>query len=305
MNTLRVFVLGRFQALADEGPLPGLEVRKVQELLAYLSLGHSRSYDRERLATLLWPEHDEVRARRYLRKTLWQLQSGLGQYGIQTLDVAQECVCLRETADLWIDAICFERAFKAVWNIPGEQLDAAQAEMLQHVTRLYRGDLLENWYLDWCLIERQRLQHLYLVIVDKLMRYCVSHGEYDSGLQYGHQILHYDRAREHTHQELMILFYLSGDRTGAIRQYQQCVQILAQELGVPPAEQTQHLYERIRAGGPLVGDAIPASLISCQPQAHTPCPLSAQAAALLQEDLLVLQEAVTRLQGHLQQLTAA
>jgi DNA-binding SARP family transcriptional activator len=298
---VRLFLLGRFQALVEQGPAPLLEGRKAQELLAYLSMGHNRPYDREILATLLWPDQDELQARRYLRKVLWQLQSGLGENGNQILDVEQESVYLHRTDALWIDAICLEHAFTAVGNIPGEALDETQVELLRSTSQLYRGDLLEGWYLDWCLVERQRIQHIYLTLIDKLIRYCLTHGQYDSGLHYGHKILSYDNAREHTHQDLMILFYLSGDRTGAIRQYQRCVHVLERELGVLPAEQTQQLYEQICAGRIVVGDATIELFLPPQP-GIPPLP-PAQPVTVLKQDIIALQECLTRFQQHLQQFT--
>src|SRR5438128_1039451 len=58
---------------------------------------------------------------------------------------------------------------------------------------LYRGDLLEGWYSDWCLYERERLQHMYLAMLDKLMEYSESHQEYETGQTYGMRALRYDR----------------------------------------------------------------------------------------------------------------
>ena len=55
------------------------------------------------------------------------------------------------------------------------------------------------------------------------------------------------RACERAHRRLMRLHYLSGDRTGALRQYAQCVSALDEELGVKPAQRTQVLYDQIRA----------------------------------------------------------
>ena len=34
---------------------------------------------------------------------------------------------------------------------------------------LYRGDLLTGWYQDWCLIERERYQCMFVSLLDKLM----------------------------------------------------------------------------------------------------------------------------------------
>ncbi len=61
---------------------------------------------------------------------------------------------------------------------------------------LYRGDLLEGWYQEWCLFERERLQNAYMLMLDKLMGYCEAHSEYEQGLVYGDLILRLDHASE-------------------------------------------------------------------------------------------------------------
>jgi hypothetical protein len=45
----------------------------------------------------------------------------------------------------------------------------------------------------------------------------------------------------------MRLYFLSGDRTQALRQYEMCAAALVEELGVAPSKPTVELYERIRA----------------------------------------------------------
>jgi hypothetical protein len=112
---------------------------------------------------------------------------------------------------------------------------------------LYRGDLLEGQYQDWCLYERERLQQMYLTLLDKLMGYHTARQAYELALAFGTRILRYDRAHERTHRQLMRLHYLAGDRAAALRQYARCRAALAQELGVLPARTTLALYEQIRA----------------------------------------------------------
>lgn len=79
------------------------------------------------------------------------------------------------------------------------------------------------------------------------MGYCEAHQEYECGLVYGASILRYDRAREQTYRRLMRLHMRSGDRSGALRQYQRCVVALLEELSVTPTSYTTMLYEQIRA----------------------------------------------------------
>jgi hypothetical protein len=45
----------------------------------------------------------------------------------------------------------------------------------------------------------------------------------------------------------MIILALRGERSAALRQYERCRQMLWEELGVEPAEETRALYERILA----------------------------------------------------------
>ncbi len=113
---------------------------------------------------------------------------------------------------------------------------------------LYHGDLLEDCFQDWCLYERERLQNIYLCVLDKLMDYCETHDEYEAGSVYGARALRWDGARERTYRRLMRLHCLAGDRTTAMRQYSRCVRALRRELDVPPSERTVALYQQIRTG---------------------------------------------------------
>jgi DNA-binding SARP family transcriptional activator len=45
----------------------------------------------------------------------------------------------------------------------------------------------------------------------------------------------------------MRLYYLGGDRTVALRQYQRCATAMAKEFDLKPSEDTQHLCDQIRA----------------------------------------------------------
>lgn len=250
MNVLRIFLFGKFEVRCAEQALTNLEARKVQELFSYLLLYRDRPHARETLADLLWGNCSTTQSKGYLRKALWQLQTALdtqpelGNRGV--LLIESDWIQLNPEADFWLDTAVFEQTFTLVQGVPGKELDCQCAQTLQSAVDLYRGDLLEGWYPDWCLYERERLQYTYLAMLDKLMDYCESHHEYETGITYGRQALRYDRARERTHRRLMRLQYLAGDRTAALRQYECCVAALDEELAVKPAQGTVTLCEQIR-----------------------------------------------------------
>ena len=251
MKILRISVFGRFHVTHGQQVLAGLEVRKVQELFCYLLLNQERPHSRETLAGLLWGDHSTVQSKKYLRQTLWQLQAALDS---QT-DLAKNSVLLVEPdwvqinpeAKFWLDAAVLEEAFSLVQGRPGHEWDDQSALVAKRAIELYQGDLLEGWYQDWCLYERERLQNIYLTMLEKLIEYCERHQDYEAGIVYGMYILRCDRARERTHRHLMRLYYLIGNRTAALRQYERCVITLEEELGVGPAKLTETLYKQIQA----------------------------------------------------------
>jgi DNA-binding SARP family transcriptional activator len=249
MSLLSIHLFGKFCVRCNDQVVDGFDVRKLQELFCYLLLYRARLQSRETLANL-WDGKSTVQSKKSLRQVLWQLQTALDSHtesGSHVLLVDPEWVQLNGEADLWLDVAVFEQAFALVKGVPGEQLEAQSVQAVRSAVELYRGDLLDGWFQDWCLYERERLQNMYLAMLDKLMGYCEAYQEYESGLVYGASILRYDRARERTHQRLMRLQYLAGDRAAALRQYDRCVVALDEELSVPPATRTVALYEQIRA----------------------------------------------------------
>src|SRR4051812_8812456 len=102
----RLVTLGRL-VLTDAGsPLLG-ERRKDVALLAFLA-GQSRPTSRGRLASLLWPQADEPRARQSLRRAISDLRSVFGD----ALAVTVDDVALAPGA-ISVDADDFEREIAA------------------------------------------------------------------------------------------------------------------------------------------------------------------------------------------------
>ncbi len=228
-----------------------IQTEKSRELLCYLALFRAHGHSRENLAELLWPGASTSSAKKYLRQALWRLHKALrgrpGGMGADLLVIEEDRVSLRPDADLWVDAVVFENAYRSIETVQAHALKPQDALSLERVVAMYRGDLLDGWYYDWCLDERERFQTMYVAMLDKLMSSYENRLEFEASLAHGNRILRCDRARESTHQTIMRLYYWLGDRTGALRQYEKCVAALKEELGVVPSQVTTELYEQIRS----------------------------------------------------------
>lgn len=248
---LCVNLFGKFEIRYGEREFEGYNSLKSRELFAYLLLNRDRPHTREKVASLLWGDRcTTAQSKKYLRNALWQLQSALsdqtnlGESGL--LLVEPDWIQLNAVPQLQLDVHVFEAAYAAVEGLSGYALEDREADNLDQALQLYQGDLLEGWYQDWCVYDRERVLQIYLIMLDKMMIYSEGRRQFEKGLAYGRHILRRDRARECTHRRMMRLYYLAGDRSTALRQYEQCAEVLEDELGVEPSQRTTTLYDQFR-----------------------------------------------------------
>jgi DNA-binding SARP family transcriptional activator len=226
-----------------------IKARKVQELFVYLLIFRNHPQPRESLCEVLWADQPASKSRKNLRQTLWHIQSlfkKIKNLSKLCLSIESGWVQLNLPVSFWLDTAQFEQVFDLVSKKPVQELSEKDFQTMQYASNLYKGDFLEGWYQDWCIFERERFQMMHLMLLEKLAQYCEIHQNYEAGLKYGWQILRFDQAYERAHRQLMRLYFLSGNRTQALYQYDRCVAALQNELGVEPSERTRRLYEQIR-----------------------------------------------------------
>lgn len=252
MTMLRIHLFGNAQITVDHHPV--CLQPTAQNLLAFLVLYRRQhfaqsGYRRDMLIDQLWHDHDEKQARRCLSTTLWRLRQGLeleaNHRGAFISASASGEIAFNFGSAHWIDAIAFEVNVVSVTAVPIEEMDEAQAQLLEEARQLYRGELLEGNYSDWVIHERERLNLLYLKCLTRLMHYYERVGRYEESLSCGQAILTVDPLREQVHRHLMRTYARSGQRALAAQQYKTCEKVLAEELGILPMVETQVLYAQV------------------------------------------------------------
>jgi len=211
--------------------------------LAYLLLHRDRTHRREVIADTFWGDTGEQRARNCLNTALWRLRRVLEPNGVPrgaylTTTGSGE-ISFNWASDHWLDVAAFEDGSRRVLGRPAQAMEARHIRTLEQALALYTGELLEGFYDDWALRERERLRRLYLNSLAHLMRCHGQRGAIDDALRYGQRILELDPLREGIHREMMRLYLASGRRARVVRQYETCRQVLEQELGVEPISETQ------------------------------------------------------------------
>ena len=210
---------------------------------------------REVLAELAWGDRPDDHARAALNTALWRLRNLLEPQGVtrgaylRTTSSGE--VGFNWESNHWLDLAVFEKCARCILAIPPDGMQPEHARQLETILPLYDGELLEGFYEDWAISERERLRDLHLSSLTRLMRYHHRQQESDQSQRYAQEILRLDPLREEVHREAMRLFAENGQRALAIRQFESCREILATEMGIAPMPETETLYHQIIADAAL------------------------------------------------------
>lgn len=247
MSKIRVRLLGGFEVWAGDQQVGSFESQKVRALLAYLACNRRRSFSRDHLAGLLWPEREPETARHALRQAVYNLRSKLGDDGSSLIRTTHLEIGVDGATDFWLDVEAFEESLRA-----GSTGEVADPHHLSTAVQLYRGELLAGFFVkecpefeDWLVTEQTRLREAAVEGLRKLVENYRRRGEYRYGVHYARRLVAIEPLSEDAHRELMRLFALSGQRNRALSHYEELLNLLQEELGVDPLPETKDLYESI------------------------------------------------------------
>ena len=249
---LRLVLLGKPQIIRDGVPVTGFVYNKALALLAYLAVT-KRPHSRESLAGLLWGEMPDAAAKANLRKIL----SVLREIAAPNVEIGRQAVGFNRASNYWLDTEIFEAKPQdpAATSITPAEMQDRDVKLLDDAVQLYKGDFLEGFYVrdapafeEWVLPERERLRQRMLQALYRLAAYYTARGHYARGIEYTTRLLALEPWHEEVHQQMMLLFALSGQRSAALNQFEVCRRLLADELGVQPNRDTVELHHRIARG---------------------------------------------------------
>jgi DNA-binding SARP family transcriptional activator len=245
---LCITLFGGISLFREGCRLPDFETARARDLFSFLVLNRNRLHSRDSLMGILWGDRPDAIARKNLRTDIWRVRRVLEPPGVERgtfLVTQQDSVGFNGGADYWLDVEEFERTVASHHGCRPDDLMESNAANLRGAVGLYRGDLLEEVYDEWCLIERERLRARFLATLELLMRFHAGRRDWPSALSYGRRILQRDPLREHIYRDVMRFHYFQGDRPAAIAQFRTCASLLEKEMDVEPMQETVALMKAI------------------------------------------------------------
>ncbi len=286
MTTLDIKLFGLLVIERGDRQVVAFQGRRGKDLLSYLLLHRETAHTREQLATLFWGHLDGHKARHCLNTALWRLHQDLAAAGIPAHALVRadaETVGFNSASAARLDVAEFEARCAWADHLPPHQ-DERRAMLYRQAAALYRADLLVDCYEDWCLLERERLNYLYLRVLGWLLTHHVGRGEHDAAIGYGQRILAVDPLREEVHRTVMGSYLATRQPTAALRQYRLCERIVREELDTELLPETRALL-------PLV---IGADLVAVLAALTEAAALVERVGAHVREATTILERAIAR-----------
>lgn len=250
MVELKLFALGS-PHLELEGEGVDLHLRKAVALLVFLAVTKGE-HSRDGLATMFWPENDQSSARANLRRTLYQINKTVG---VEVIAAEGDSLALGSGIKIWTDVEAFQKAVRDSSSDGGGDggvHEPQRSHLLEEAVGLYKADFLSGFSLpdspqfdEWQFFEAENLRGALASTLRQLVAICETRGDLETALQYARHLLSQDQLHEPAHRTLMRLYAKAGQQAAALRQYQECLRVLEDELGVPPQPETDELYHTI------------------------------------------------------------
>ena len=233
---LEIKTLGGLILLVNGEIAADIGSHKAEALLVYIAF-ENRPVNRNFLATLLWPECSQESASTSLRVALTALRKSFGDY----LEITRDTVWFKPEANWWFDL---------------HELNAYLASgKIEKALAVYHGDFLTGFQImdslpfeAWQTGIQTQVNRKVVDALQDSVDIAISTGDVGTGLAHVNKLIEIDPLNEGGYQRCMLLHSLNNDTPSALAQFGKCANVLRNELGVRPSEETQSIYNKIIKG---------------------------------------------------------
>jgi YVTN family beta-propeller protein len=246
----KVFLAGRVAVecdglVVDEARFPG---RQSRLLFAYLVAEQGRPVPRDELAEALWGEATPATWDKALTGIVSKLRGLLADGGIDGTNVltgAFGCYRLELPEGSWVDVIVAANAAQAAEEaLAAGDLDKAKA------AAALAASLLEQPFLPgeegaWVEEKRREFVDIRGRALSALADAYLRSGNASEAAKWAEQTVALAPFRETGYRRLMEAHAAGGNRAEALRVYERCRRLLAEELGAYPSPETESIYREL------------------------------------------------------------
>jgi len=256
---LGITLFGSLQIASDDKPIRGIASDKIRGLLVFLAVEADQPHRRNVLAEMFWPNKPNGVARNNLKQAIANLRKVLGDRETTSpyLLISGDEIQFNLESSQRIDVNEFSELLNACASHSHQEGGGCEdcEALLKQASELYQGEFLAEFSLpdsqafeEWALINRELFQQRVARAYRELIAFFEEENELKEARKYARRLVRLTPWNEESHRILMRLLARSGKRSAALKQYDICRHITAEEFGVEPSKATKDLYQSIREG---------------------------------------------------------
>lgn len=240
-GVIRIRALGAATVHRGDTPVTAADwgYAKPRELLFLIAT--SRPMTRDQLGAALWPDLPPQRLGNALHTALRGVRRALGDPDWVTY--ADGRYSFNSEREHECDVTTFEQALAAARR--AKPAEAALPE-LQRAIAAYGGDFLAGMPCgEWAEIRRDELARSFESALLVAGRIQLAAGRLQAAAAAFRRAVSHEPLNETAHRELMSCWARMGETARAVRHYDELVEMLRAQVGVPPAAETTALYRKL------------------------------------------------------------
>ncbi len=207
--------------------------------LFFLFLAHPEGLTKEEVGVIMWQELSPAELKLGFKNAIYRMRHAIGSEAVHFQDNYYQ---FNRSIDYDYDVQNFLNATNLAKD---EKNTDKQIEHYKTAIKLYQGSYLPDMDYSWVIPDRQNFHELAIKNLLDLTQILVKNKRYDEALTYCHKALQEEAFNEDLHRMAMEIYSLMGNKAAVSRQYQQCLNILKDEIGAPPSEATVMLYKTL------------------------------------------------------------
>jgi len=249
-QSLRIYLTGRVSVESDGQILDQEVFPGNQGCLAFarLVLDRHHAISRDVLAEALWPQKLPRAWESALAAILSKLRGTLARSGLSKSDVlstALGCYQLQLPRSAWVDV---EAAAEAIHTAEIARRGGRLAKVYgpAHVAyQIARRPFFPGEDSPWVDEHREKLATIFVRSCEVLAEFYLWNEEPSLAVESAKEAVTREPFRETAHRLLMKGYQAAGNRAEALRAYERCRQLIAEELGADPAPETKAIYRQL------------------------------------------------------------
>lgn len=250
---LTMIFFGHFRMYREQEIVEETEWRrkKGKSILKFLVAHEGKPVSVDQLVDTFWPDIEPEKGYRNLHVTVHFLRRLLEPSltsRSESSHILHENGFFRfvPTTDCFVDIYDYKNLFRLAESYKDEEQIEDMITCYKKMIELHgTGFLEDNLYEDWTESFRDEYKKMFFHTLIEVANYEEVHGHLDLAIDYLNRVLKVDPYDEKVHLQIMQIHLKKNNRNQAIRQYEKCMDLLRNELGIEPSSHLQDLYQKI------------------------------------------------------------